>query len=186
MHSSLISSYWFTLFVYKPTQNITFHYSCIQCLCLCLSFLLLQLISISSSLDNLHENPLKLVISIFFPNKSSYSFPGKIITLSSLCAFKSVLFILAWLRMPETCPCILRLPGKRPSHEVPASFMLLLGIVLFDIVTLIWGILNLRLHQHQYFYWGTISRWLPTKARDSPAPNFLLEFSSLRKVANQG
>ena len=52
---------------------------------ICLS-LLLQLISISSSLDDSHENPWKLVMSILFPNKSSHSSSPKRITLSPLSA----------------------------------------------------------------------------------------------------
>ena len=40
-----------------------------------------RLILISSSLDDLNENPSKLVISILFPNKSSHSSSPKTVTL---------------------------------------------------------------------------------------------------------
>ena len=58
------------------------------------------------------------------------------------------------------------LPGKRPSLETPASFMLLLGLLLFDILTLIRGLVIFRLHYHQYFHQDTISRWLLTNAEE--------------------
>ena len=45
---------------------------------------------------------------------------------------------------------------------------------------------SFKLHYHQYFYWNTISRWLPTKARESPVPNFMLEFSYLKTFVSQG
>ena len=86
-----------------------------------------------------------------------------------------------WLRPLGTWPCIQRLQGERSSHEVPASFTPLLGIYLFDITTLILGIVNFRLQYHQYIYW--VQLWLPTKVRDSPALNFMLKVSSLWKVA---
>ena len=186
MHCSPISSYWFTLFIYRPTQKITFHYSRMQCLCPCL-FFLINVVNIDIIFIRWFTwKPLKLVIFILFPNKSSYSFSPKTITLFSLSAFKGVSFIVAWLWPPGTYPCILRLTSERPSHEVPASFMLLLGISLFYIITLIWGIVNFTLHYHQYFYQGNISWSLPIKVRVLPAPNFILEFSYLRKVASQG
>ena len=53
-------------------------------------------------------------------------------------------------------------------------------------IWLILGIVNFRLHCHQYFYRGSISSWLPTKARDSPATNSMLQFSSSRVVYKVG
>ena len=70
----------------------------------------------------------------------------------TLSAFKGVLFVAIWLWQPGTCPCILGMLGKRPSYEVPVSFIPLLSIYLFNITTLIWGIVNFRLHCHQCFY----------------------------------
>ena len=92
-----ISSHWFTLFVDRPTQEITFHYSCIQCLCPCSSFLIV-IINIDIILsDDLHGNPLKLVTSTIFPNKSFHSSSPKTTTLPLLSTFKGVLFIVASL-----------------------------------------------------------------------------------------
>ena len=42
--------------------------------------------------------------------------------------------------------------SKRPLLEGPASFMPLLGLLLFDVLTLIKGLVTFRLHNHQYFY----------------------------------
>ena len=147
--------------------------------------LLLYFILISSSFDNLHENPyIKLAIPILFPNKSSHSSSPKTI-MSSLSTFKGVLFIVAWLRPPGTYGCIPKVLGRRTSHELPASFTPLLGIFLLGNITLICEIMNFRLYYHQYFHWDIISGWLSTKARESPAPNFTLKFFSLRKVVSQ-
>ena len=113
VHSSLISSYWFALFIYRPTQR--FYYRYIQCLCPCLSFLIVIVnIDIISIWWFTWKLIIKLVISILFPNKSSHFSSPKTITLSSLSTFKGVLFVVAWLQLPGTCPCILRLLGKRP------------------------------------------------------------------------
>ena len=51
----------------------------------------------------------------------------------TLSAFKGVLFVAIWLWQPGTCPCILGMLGKRPSYEVPVSFIPLLSIYLFNI-----------------------------------------------------
>ena len=170
MYSSPTSSYWFTLFVYRPTQKITFHNSCIQCFCPCLSFLII-LVNID-------------IIFILW-------FTWKPIKACNLHTISNIVFIVCIQRgLILTTGWNVPLHSKTAEREIftwsSSLLQAVVGLTLFDIITLIWGILNFRLHYHQYFYRDIISRWLPTKSRDSPATNFMLEFSSLRKIASQG
>ena len=41
---------------------------------------------------------------------------------------------------------------------VPAFFTSLIEKLWFDITLMLWGLVNLNLHNHWYFYWDTISR----------------------------
>ena len=52
------------------------------------------------------------------------------------------------------------------SLEGTASFTPLLGLLLFDNLIFIRGLVIFRLHYHQYFYRDNISRWSPTKAEE--------------------
>ena len=128
----------------------------------------------SSSLDDSHENHLKPILLLLKPSHCLHCPHSKGLICSSLTGTTWNLLLHS-----ET--------GRRETFTWSSSLLdAMLGIFLFNMITLIWGIVNFRLYYHQYFYGDTISRWLPTIAKDSPAPNFMLEFSSLRKVMCQG
>ena len=54
---------------------------------------------------------------------------------------------------------------EEPFPKGLALFTPLFLKLCFDIL-LIWGLVDFRLRNHRYFYWDTISRWLPAKAKE--------------------
>ena len=56
-------------------------------------------------------------------------------------------------------------PARQETFTWSSSFIqIVIGFILFDILTLIRGLVIFMLHYHQYFYRDTTSRWLLTKA----------------------
>ena len=98
-----------------------------------------------------------------------------------LSAVKRVLLIVAWLRPWGTCPCIPRLL-VRDLHMKLSLLHVLVGYIFLQHYNIHLRNHEFRLHYYQYFYQDTISRWLATKARDSPAPNFMKVFLLLVKL----
>ena len=76
-------------------------------------------------------------------------------------------FVLTVLRWWLGLHCRTRehLPREEPSPTGPALFTPLFSEFWFYI-SLIRGLVNFRLHNHQYFYRDTISRWLPATAKE--------------------
>ena len=164
--------------MYVLTLQITFRYSCVQCLCPCLYFLVVVNIDISSLYDDSLENPLKLVISILFPNKSIPIQNHHIVFIVCIQSgfIRRSLITTAWnLSMhSETA-------GK---ETFTWSSSLLHAVVGYTYIRRY----NTNLRNCEFYVALPpvyLSWWLPTKARDSSAPNLMLEFSSLKKVANQ-
>ena len=90
------------------------------------------------------------------------------------------ILVLFWWRPGLCCSHTGYLPDKGPSSKVPAPFMLLF-LIISELISLIFRVVIIRCHNHQYVYWGLISRKIVRQDWRAPTAHETWLFPAGRK-----